>query len=436
MYSHKEINEYMKAYRGLKKIAAKVCIKLSAPVIRILNQEFSLIQNVLERHELMLDKSRQMQTRLEACEEMTQPFRQLIIRFEEASENIRQLNRRLEGYEEQADVCRQLAIRFGEASENISQLNRRLQGYEEQAENIRKLNHCLEGYEKVAETVGELTADLKYRMDKIESHLDMHTVKIMRMQKPCSLVQNSQKDAAEKTKKQESGTSDEHTQNAYSSIDYFDFENHFRGSRNAVKKSQQIYLDYFRDKKHVLDIGCGRGEFLELMKENGIQGYGVDAYQEFVELCRYKQLEAVYGDAFDILEKERELDGIFAAQFIEHIHFEQLVRLLELAYERLIPGSYLVLETQNPMSLAIYANAFYIDPSHNKPVHPLTVQYLLEKIGFSEISVLFTENSRLPFEIPRLNIEHVENIEKFNEAMAQAGRMLFGSQDYAIVAKR
>lgn len=466
MYSNKEVMESIGAYKGAKKIAAKVCIKLSAPLIRILNQEFSLVRDAVDRHEKMLKGCVQMETRLRAYEGIAdaKQLKEYLQSFEEMSDNIRQLNSRLEGYEEQTEILRQLNSRFEEASGNIRQLNSRLEGYEEQAEilrqlnsrfeeasgNIRQLNSRLEGYEHLAEIVRdckEMMPDLAYRADKIESIADMYAVKIARLEKSGMPAYKEQPYTAEKAKKQEHHAEEkakkqEHQaagcneQDGYSSIDYFDFENHFRGSRNAVKKSQQIYLDYFRDRKHVLDVGCGRGEFLELMKEHGIMGYGVDAYEQFVELCRLKQLDAVHGDAFDILEKERELDGIFAAQFIEHIGFEQLMRLLELAYEKLVPGSYLVLETQNPMSLAIYANGFYIDPSHNKPVHPLTVKYLLEKIGFRDVSVLFTERSKLPFSIPRLQIENAEHMEQFNDAMGEVERMLFGSQDYAVVAKR
>ena len=78
----------------------------------------------------------------------------------------------------------------------------------------------------------------------------------------------------------------------YEDIDYFDFENHFRGSIDSIKKAQKAYIPYFRDKKNVVDIGCGRGEFLSLMQDNGINAVGVDIYEPYVDYCRMKGLNA------------------------------------------------------------------------------------------------------------------------------------------------
>ena len=96
----------------------------------------------------------------------------------------------------------------------------------------------------------------------------------------------------------------------YYSIDYFDFENHFRGSIDSIKKSQEFYLKYFHGKKHVLDIGCGRGEFLSLMKDNGIDAEGVDIYQPYVDYCRMNGLSASCGDGTDYLSEMESVDGI------------------------------------------------------------------------------------------------------------------------------
>ncbi len=153
-------------------------------------------------------------------------------------------------------------------------------------------------------------------------------------------------------------------------------------------------------------------------------------------MCQQKKLQAVQEDAIAFLEQTEKADGIFAGQLIEHLPLEQLIRLTELAYEKLEPGAFLILETPNPMSLAIYTNSFYLDPSHNKPVHPLTMRYLLEKAGFLDITVIFTESSRLPVQIPKLDIAQAAGIAEFNDAMKEVERTLFGSQDYAIIAKK
>ena len=92
------------------------------------------------------------------------------------------------------------------------------------------------------------------------------------------------------------------------------------------------------------------------------------------------------------------------------------------------------METPNPTCLAIYSHAFYIDPSHNKPVHPLTIKYILEKSGFKNIEIIYTDTSKLPVSIPE--ISGIEEADKFNEVMHMISELLFGSQDYAVIAKK
>ncbi len=219
----------------------------------------------------------------------------------------------------------------------------------------------------------------------------------------------------------------------YTDIDYFDFENRFRGSIESVKKSQEAYLKYFRDKKHVLDIGCGRGEFLSLMKDNGINAEGVDIYEPYTDYCNSKGLKAHCGDGTAYLAKMEKTDGIFVGQVVEHMKTGEIIALCNTAYEKLEKGGCIIIETPNPTSLSIYTNAFYIDPSHIKPVHPLTLQYFLEKAGFTDVEIIYTEQSRPHHSIPELKISGGES-EEFNKAMKKVSDMIFGSQDYAAVA--
>lgn len=224
-------------------------------------------------------------------------------------------------------------------------------------------------------------------------------------------------------------------EDSYGAIDYFDFENHFRGSRNEIKERQKQYLPYFESCKNVVDLGCGRGEFLELLKENGVGVTGVDFYDEYVDYCQEAGLTAVCDDAIHYLYECKEmLDGIFVGQVVEHLTVNQIVDLCNLSYERLEKGGVAIFETPNPTSLATYTHAFYLDPSHTKPVHPLTMQYFLKKAGFTQIEILYTDSSKINIQIPA--IQTGEHQEEFNRAMKEVEKVLFGSQDYAIVARK
>lgn len=230
----------------------------------------------------------------------------------------------------------------------------------------------------------------------------------------------------------------ENVDTVYDTIDYGAFENAFRGTQEQIRKAQEEYIPYFSGKDNVLDMGSGRGEFLELLRENGISAHGVDLYEGFVELCKEKGLDAVHGDAIEHLLKQEDnsLGGIFGAQLVEHLSPEQIVTICNAAYDKLQEGSCIILETPNPRCLSVYTNAFYIDPSHIKPVHPDTLKYYMEQAGFKDVQILYTESSKVPYELPLLNAQNVENLEEFNSGMNLLSDLIFGSQDYAVIARK
>lgn len=226
--------------------------------------------------------------------------------------------------------------------------------------------------------------------------------------------------------------------NIYNSIDYFDFENHFRGIRDNIKNRQKDYVKYFIDKKNVLDLGCGRGEFLELLKENNVNATGIDAYTDFVDYCNFKNLKAINDDIIKYLISldNNSIDGIMCSQVVEHLTTDQMLSLCNLAYEKLQNDSYIIIETPNPSSLAIYTNGFYIDPSHIKPVHSKTLEYILSKVGFKDIQTIYTEQSKINYRLPLLESQNINNLSEVNDGINLLNDIIFGSQDYAIIARR
>ncbi|MBR0085154.1 MAG: class I SAM-dependent methyltransferase [Lachnospiraceae bacterium] len=223
---------------------------------------------------------------------------------------------------------------------------------------------------------------------------------------------------------------------SYKGINYQDFENAFRGSRDNIKKLQSEYLKYYEGRSNVVDIGCGRGEFLELLKENGIEATGVDMSDQLIAYCRKLGLNVVKDDALNYIKTHDELGGIFASQVIEHLQTEELIEFLKLTYEKLADGAYLIVETPNPRCLSTFTNAFYMDFSHDKPVHPLTVRYILQRAGFKNIEIVYTEGSRMPYQLPEFKGEGIENLDEINEGVRKLNDLLYGSQDYAVIAQK
>ena len=159
----------------------------------------------------------------------------------------------------------------------------------------------------------------------------------------------------------------------------------FRGSEQAIRDRQRVYLDLVADRGPVLDAGCGRGEFLDLLEERGIECRGVDLDPDMVRRCREKGHENVeQGDLVEALERTPagSLGAIFSAQVIEHLEHDRLLRFLELGLSRLRPGGLLIAETVNPHSAAAL-KSFWVDPTHVRPLFPEAVLALCALSGYA-----------------------------------------------------
>jgi SAM-dependent methyltransferase len=217
---------------------------------------------------------------------------------------------------------------------------------------------------------------------------------------------------------------------------YAGFENRFRGYEDEIKKQQANYLPYFKKKGKVLDLGCGRGEFLELLEKNGINGAGIDINDQMIDICLEKGLVCQKGDILEKLaEYENEsLSGIFSSQVIEHLPPSYLKRLLELAYFKLAPSSYLVLETINPVSVFSLVQIYFLDLSHQKPIHPQAIKFLMESSGFEEVKIEYSS----PIEEERLQdlpgADEVSTV--LNQNIDKLNKLLYSPSNYAAIGKK
>ena len=208
-------------------------------------------------------------------------------------------------------------------------------------------------------------------------------------------------------------------------FDYARFADRFRGKEDDIRERQRIYVPYFQGRRNVLDIGCGRGEFLHLMRDAGIKALGVDLDSESVALCRSKGLDAEGANVFDHLAilPEGYYDGIFAAQVVEHMTPPEVPRLVKLCAQKLKSGGVLVLETPNPECLAIFATHFYIDPTPQRPSPPALLAFYFEEYGLGRI------------EVKRLSpaVTEFPSLKGFPDAVRE---QFFGGLDYAIIGRR
>lgn len=207
---------------------------------------------------------------------------------------------------------------------------------------------------------------------------------------------------------------------------YAAFEDQFRGEREEIKSRLRVYLPILERAnvtEDVLDIGCGRGEWLELLRESGRKGLGIDHNPVFINRCQGLGLDVVQRDAIAYLSElpDASLNTITSFHLVEHLPFKVLMQLLDQMARVLRPGSPLILETPNPENFMVGSHTFYADPTHRNPIPSATLQFLLESRGLTNIEVIRMR----PWEEAKLAGED-ELTKRFNE-------YFYGSPDYGIV---
>ena len=230
---------------------------------------------------------------------------------------------------------------------------------------------------------------------------------------------------------------------------YVGFEEAFRGERDEIRTRQRAYLESFRGASDVLDVGCGRGEFLELLREERISARGVDANGEMVEQCRDRDLVAIQTDALTYLEglPDESLGGLFSAQVVEHLPASYLMRLLETAHQKLRPQSTILIETINPACWMAFFSAYIRDITHRHPIHPETLRYLLHASGFVSVEIIYSSPQPEESKLQSIAIDETLTsapksdslktlAETFNRNVDRLNGLIFAEHDYAAVAKR
>ena len=210
---------------------------------------------------------------------------------------------------------------------------------------------------------------------------------------------------------------------------YLSFENRFRGTRDEIKKRLRFYLPILRKARAgikarpVLDVGCGRGEWLELLRKQKLKASGVDLNEAMVGQCKEYHLNVLQADAIEFLRSlpDRSQGAVTGFHIIEHLPFEMLIELIIQSRRVLKPGGIAIFESPNCKNLMVGACNFNLDPTHRNPVFPETAAFMLETHGFERVQIEYLmprEDSPFDRSRPEFSVLH---------------DWLYGPQDFAVI---
>jgi SAM-dependent methyltransferase len=289
---------------------------------------------------------------------------------------------------------------------------------------VQKLNY------RVVDEAQEIRSAIEGRLNRLDSETEQLRIRNAELEHRILNLKHakSPKTTAGKETDHQDLFADNHDLDSF----YLEFENQLRGNEKETKEKQLPYIKVLEkakiDKKlPVVDLGCGRGEFLELLKERGFMGIGVDLNEAMVKRAQERGFEAVEGDGIGYLAKQKSgsLAGVTGFHLAEHIPFDQVLLLMAEAYRCLAKGGVLLLETPNPESVFVGAFTFHFDPSHLKPLPPAVMQFSARFKGFNRAEII-----RLR---PELTKEEIVKATK-NQTLQDALQRLYGPRDYALVA--
>lgn len=223
----------------------------------------------------------------------------------------------------------------------------------------------------------------------------------------------------------------------------FDFYGESRGAEASVTEQQSTYVQEFAGKKAVVDLGCGRGEFLELLGRAGIPAEGVDIEERFAPAWKRRNVTVHVADILEWLcaQPDASRDGIFCAQVVEHFPLPTVDRLIAHMARVLRPDGRLVIETLSPISLNIFMGPFWADPTHRQPIHPWTLSVLCQTRGLMENRVVYSAPPPAGSVLPRLKPADFSEdlqplVDRLDRVISQLNDALYGPAHYAVISRR
>lgn len=274
------------------------------------------------------------------------------------------------------------------------------------------------------ETYQAMIADYRNEIARLQSIVDLQRKSYLNVTRQLAML------PADASKARQEDQSDD----PFLDVFYRELEDEYRGTKEEISQRLQFYLPhlYFlqdRKKPKAVDIGCGRGEWLQIMSDEGIPVVGVDnnASQAGDIDIEGKDIEIVIADALDWLREQKDgsVDLVTAFHVIEHIPFNALVALLKEVLRVLKPGGKVILETPNPESLIVGAYKFWFDPTHIRPLPPELMGRLMESLSFSSVQIV-----RLHPDGRSLDFRDRDGLPQ------ELSDLIAGPLDYAIICER
>ncbi|HVE49808.1 MAG TPA: methyltransferase domain-containing protein [Casimicrobiaceae bacterium] len=305
----------------------------------------------------------------------------------------------------------------------------------EELDNLRDHANCLaEDVQKIREAAGNDAADLHSLagiVSTISAQLDHLDLELTLQERRFGTLLDSTSDKVTGDRESEPASIREQERDHLLDRFYVEFEERFRGTQEDISQRVSIYLPYIEKvgagsaNAPILDLGCGRGEWLELLTSRKLFAHGVDANRFVAALSRERGLNVVDADALGYLRSlpTGSLGAVTAIHVIEHMPFEKVVALFDEARRVLRSGGVAIFETPNPENLVVGACNFYYDPTHVRPLPPEPMRFVLEQRGFSDTEILRL-HPRHDIPVPESPVHPLD---------AEVANRFLGAQDYAVI---
>lgn len=224
---------------------------------------------------------------------------------------------------------------------------------------------------------------------------------------------------------------------------YLRFENAFRGESEEIAARQKFYLNKYMSSipkgAHVLDVGCGRGEWIRMLNENEYNAVGIDNNPEMINSCKQSGLLAICADMITFLSNtaSNSMDVITGFQVVEHISKSTLFKMLKECFRVLSNNGMIIFETPNICNIEVGASSFYLDPTHISPIHPELIKFMAKEVGFSKIEICYYEQERINnWLVSIADNQEVMKYPVIQELFNTYKSKLYCPADYAIVARK